>query len=89
MELTIEYRTTRPDEVHVVLSGRFTAEWIPAIDDQLAEAALGGRRVIVDLRGVALVDRAAAHYLASLNGPLELTGAPAAVARRISREEER
>lgn len=63
--LKIETSSPTPSELNVVLSGRVSAEHLPALERLLADALASNRRISLDLRHVGLVDREAVDFLAT------------------------
>ena len=59
------YRSSTPDAVVFALSGDMDLEHVARLQESLADET-DSRRVILDLKDVTLVDRAAVQFLAEL-----------------------
>jgi ABC-type transporter Mla MlaB component len=63
LRLETQSETTR--EITYALSGQLTQEHLPELKELLTAARAAGRRVVLDLAGIVLVDRELVRWLAS------------------------
>ena len=78
--LRIETRSETPQAVTYALAGQVTQEHLPELLELVSTAKAGGRRVVLDLAGVVLVDREFVRFLACGQGAgAELVHCPAYV----------
>ena len=79
--LRLETQSETPREVTYALAGKLTQEHLPELQRLLTAVRESGRRIILDLSGIVLVDRELVHWLASCkkNLDIELTHCPAYV----------
>lgn len=63
LRLETQSETTR--EITYALSGQLTQEHLPELKRLLSAAREGGRRVVLDLAGIVLVDRELVRWLAA------------------------
>lgn len=84
LKITFE---TEENEFRVKLHGNFTGEYVSAVEKALSPRGHSRDNVILDLRNVTLVDRAAMELL---RGPklknLKITNTPSYVTRWIEQE---
>ena len=78
---------TEENEFRVNLHGNFTGEYVPAVEKALSPHGYSRDKVILDLKNVTLVDRAA---MGSLCGPklkdIRIRNTPSYVTRWIEQE---
>jgi hypothetical protein len=78
--LRIETRSETPEAVTYALAGQVTLEHLSELKELVSAARAGGRKAILDLAGVVLVDREFVRYLACGRGAgVELVNCPAYV----------
>lgn len=78
--LRLETQSETPREVTYALAGKLTQEHLPELKRLLTTARESGRRIVLDLSGIVLVDRELVHWLASCKTlDIELTHCPAYV----------
>ena len=77
--LRLETQSETPQEINFTLAGQLTREHLPELKRLLMTAREGGRRVVLDLSGIVLVDRELVRWLASSSLDVELINCPAYV----------
>jgi len=87
--LRLETQSETPQEITYALAGQLTREHLPELKRLLTAAREGGRRVVLDLAGIMLVDRELIRWLASCQClEVELIHCPAYVLSWMRCEEE-
>jgi len=78
--LRLETLSETPREITYALAGQLTREHLPELKRLLVAAHEGGRRIVLDLSGIVLVDRELVRWLASCQClSVELVHCPAYV----------
>jgi anti-anti-sigma regulatory factor len=85
--LKITTATQNTQFIRVNLHGHFTAEYVPEVEKTLSSNGDKGGKVILDLRNVTFVDRAAMEFLRGIKSTkIKIENTPSYVTRWIEQE---
>ena len=85
--LKITKQTENAQTITVTLHGQFTGEYVPSVERALSENGCTEGQVILDLKNVTFVDRAAMEFLCRIDSKkVRLENTPSYVVRWIEQE---